>query len=70
MDMGCTIITGMCADSKDESEFIPSTIIIRFVDADAGNKKADDKNERRYKSMPIPAEKPRRSCIGFLVFGV
>ena len=68
LNMGDTFVIGMCADSKDESEFIPSAVIIRFVDAHSRNKQANEKDDRSDESMPKPAEKPGRSCVQLFVF--
>ena len=62
------VVIGMCADSKDESEFVPSAVVVRLEDAHARIKQANDKRDRSDKTMPKPAEKPGRPCARLLVF--
>jgi hypothetical protein len=63
-------VPGVSADSNDESEFIPTTVIVRFVDAHAVHEQAHDKCDRSDEPVPKPAEKSGGLSPWLFVFRV
>jgi len=64
------VVAGVSADSDHESEFIPATVIVCFVDAHTTHKQADDKCDGSDDPMPKPAEKSCGFGSGMFVFRV